>query len=166
MQPRSPTLLTLAALAAAIALSAALALPPLPATAAQTSAAATDSGKPAGANSASGMMARVEKRIATLHAQLKITPAQEAQWQQFADVMRDNAQKMAQDAAARAQKYQSLNAVDNLKSYAEIAVEHGQNVQRLAAAFERLYNSLSPEQQKLADGVFRGRVAQRMQHQR
>jgi hypothetical protein len=109
------------------------------------------------------MMARVEQRITTLHGQLQITAAEEPQWQQFAQVMRENAQKMEQAATGRAEKFRSLNATENMKSYAEIAVEHGQNVQRLAVAFEGVYNVMSPEQKKVADEVFRNRAEQRRQ---
>jgi len=129
-----------------------------------TLAHAADAGAPPAPASAvkapSGMMQRVEQRIAQLHAQLKITAAQEAQWQQFANVMRENAQKMDQSAAQRADKFGSLNAADNMKSYADMAVEHGRNVQRLAETFESLYNAMSPDQKKLADEVFRARAAQ------
>jgi hypothetical protein len=110
-------------------------------------------------------MARVEQRIATLHAQPQITAAEEPQWQEFAKVMRANAQKMEENASKRAAKFQSLNAVENMKSYADMAVEHGQNVQRLAAAFEIVYNVMSLDQRKLADTVFRERAEQRQQHQ-
>jgi hypothetical protein len=112
------------------------------------------------------MMARVEQRIATLHAQLQITAAEEPQWQEFARVMRANAQKMEESASKRAAKFQSLSAVENIKSYADMAVEHGQNVQRLAVAFESVYNVMSPDQKKMADTVFRERAEQRQRRHR
>jgi hypothetical protein len=112
------------------------------------------------------MMVRVEQRVAILRAQLKITATEEAQWQQFATVMRDNAQKMDQAAAERAKMFRSLNAVENLKSYGAMAVDHGQNVQKLVQAFETLYNIMPPEQKKLADEVFRSREEQRQQRRR
>jgi protein CpxP len=36
---------------------------------------------------------RVERRIKELHTQLRITPAEEPQWNQFAQVMRENARE-------------------------------------------------------------------------
>lgn len=66
----------------------------------------------------------------------------------------------------RAAKFQSLNAAENMKSYADMAVEHSQNVQRLAAAFESVYNVMSLDQKKLADAVFRERAEQRQQRHR
>src|ERR1700759_2603826 len=45
---------------------------------------------------------RVENRIKELHAQLHITPAEEPQWNQFAEVMRENAREMDQTLMQRA----------------------------------------------------------------
>ena len=146
----------LALLAATLASPAATALHAAPAGAAET----------ASAPAADAMMARVEQRIATLHAQLQITAAEEPQWQQFAVVMRENAQKMEQNAAKRAETFRSLNAVENMKSYAEMAAEHGQNMQRLATVFESVYNVLSPAQKKIADEVFQNRAMRRQQRHR
>ena len=39
---------------------------------------------------------RVERRIKELHSQLQITPAEEPQWNEFAQVMRENARDMDQ----------------------------------------------------------------------
>ena len=166
MKPRLMTRIAPGLLVATLAFPAAVEFQTPLASAAETGAAAPGNGRP-GAPAVDPMMARVEQRIATLHTQLRITAAEEPQWQQFAKVMQENAQKMEQNAAARAEKFRSLNAVENMKSYAEIAVEHGQNVQRLAAAFESLYDLMPPEQKKIADEVFRRRAEERQQrHQR
>jgi protein CpxP len=98
---------------------------------------------------------RVEQRIADLHARLHITPDQQAQWDKFAQVMRDNAQKMHQTVEDRATKIKSMNASDNMLSYAQIATQHAQDLQNLAAAFQPLYTSLSKDQQQTADAMFR-----------
>ncbi|MBN9562765.1 MAG: Spy/CpxP family protein refolding chaperone [Alphaproteobacteria bacterium] len=98
---------------------------------------------------------RVEKRITNLHARLKITPAQEQQWNQFAQVMRDNAKQMDQDYQQRSQRVQEMSALDNMQSYAKLAEAHAQDVQKLVPAFEALYNSMSAEQKHTADQVFR-----------
>ena len=42
------------------------------------------------------MEERVENHIKQLHAQLQITPAEQPQWDQFAQVMRENARDMDQ----------------------------------------------------------------------
>lgn len=99
--------------------------------------------------------ARVEERIAYLHAQLKITPAQEAQWKTFADVMRANGQNMGRLYRQRAQAEQTQSALDNMKQYALLAQAHADDMKQLVDAFEPLYDSMSPEQKKVADTTFR-----------
>jgi periplasmic protein CpxP/Spy len=99
---------------------------------------------------------RVENRIKELHAQLHITPAEEPQWNQFAEVMRENAREMDQTLTQRAQQFSTMNAVQNLQSYAQLAEAHAQRVQKLVPAFENLYNAMPEQQRQLADQVFRG----------
>jgi protein CpxP len=97
--------------------------------------------------------ARVEERIASLHAQLKITPAQETQWAQFAGVMRENGQTMDKLYRQRMSSAK-LSALDDMKQYAEIAEAHADGTKKLVSAFEPLYSSFSPEQKQLADAAF------------
>ena len=59
--------------------------------------------------------------------------------------MRDNAQHMRQTADDRAAKIKTMNASENMLSYAQIAMQHAQNVQKSASAFQPLYASLSPD---------------------
>ena len=99
---------------------------------------------------------RVERHITRLHTQLQITPAQQAQWDQFAQVMRDNAQNMNQTIEERGTGFASMNAAENMQSYAKIAQQHADDTQKLATAFQALYASLSDDQKKNADTVFRG----------
>lgn len=110
---------------------------------------------PANADQPGRREARVEQRIADLHSRLQITPAQQSQWDQFAKVMRDNAQSMDQIFGQRSGRIQQMSAVDNMQSYAQIAEAHAQDVQKLVPAFESLYNSMSPDQKRTADQVFR-----------
>jgi periplasmic protein CpxP/Spy len=102
--------------------------------------------------------ARVEERIAYLHKQLKITPAQDAQWKTFADVMRANGENMGRLYRQRAQAAQTQSALDNMKQYALLAQAHADDMKQLVDAFEPLYNSMSPEQKKLTDTTFRERA--------
>ncbi len=97
---------------------------------------------------------RVEKRIAELHAQLHITPAEQPQWDQFAQTMRDNAHQMDQAFTQRAQQYPTMTALQNMQSYEQIAELHAQQLQKLVPAFEGLYNVMAEPQQKIADTVF------------
>jgi len=113
---------------------------------------------PASAPAAAGAQAskhqrNVEDRIAYLHSQLKITPAQDPQWSTFADVMRSNAQTEG-DLFKQRQEAGPQSAIDDMKQYAAIAQAHADGVKKLIDAFEPLYNSFSPDQKKLADETF------------
>jgi protein CpxP len=102
--------------------------------------------------------ARVEERIAYLHAQLKITPAQETQWTQFAGVMRENGQTMDKLYRQRMSGAKQ-SALDDMKQYAQIAQAHADGTKKLVGAFEPLYGNFSPEQKQLADTAFRTALA-------
>jgi periplasmic protein CpxP/Spy len=96
----------------------------------------------------------VDGRIAFLKAELKITPAQEGQWQQFAAVMRQNAQSLDQEIAnARQHRGTTENAVGHMEMRAQFAKVRADNEARLANAFRPLYSSLSPEQQQVANNL-------------
>lgn len=97
----------------------------------------------------------VEQRISDLHAQLKITAAQEAQWAPFAQVMRDNAVAIDQAYQRRVQALPTMSAADDVKSYAEISAEHAQELQKMVPVFQALYDSMPDSQKHLADQVFR-----------
>ncbi|CAE6770993.1 hypothetical protein R75461_06619 [Paraburkholderia nemoris] len=122
---------------------------------AQTSApASAPTGTPASAPAAkAGHERNVEDRIAYLHTQLKITSAQESQWNAFADVMRGNGETMGQLFQQR-KANTNLSAIDDMKQYATIAQAHADGMKKLVDAFDPLYSSFSPEQKKLADVTF------------
>ncbi|MBU6486839.1 MAG: Spy/CpxP family protein refolding chaperone [Burkholderiales bacterium] len=124
---------------------------PAAASAAQPSA----SSGPAADARAAKREAHVEERIAYLHTQLKITPAQETQWKAFADVMRANGQNMGRLYRQRMQAEATQSALDNMKQYALLAQAHADDMKQLVDAFGPLYDSMSPEQKKLADTTFR-----------
>ena len=107
---------------------------------------------------------RVEQRIKELHAQLRITPAEHPQWDQFAQVMRENARDMDQAYIHRAEQFHSMNAVQNMQSYEQIAEEHAQHVQKLVPAFQNLYDAMPDQQKQLADQVFRAKFERHVQH--
>jgi protein CpxP len=101
----------------------------------------------------------VERRIADLHGKLHITAQQSQQWDQFTQVMRDNAREMDGIYQQRAEQLGSMSAVDNMQSYAQIEQQRAQEVQKLVPAFQTLYASLSDQQKKTADQVFRNQAA-------
>ena len=111
------------------------------------------SGSP-GAKQKASKIDRTESRIKELHSKLKITEAQEEQWNKLVQVMRDNAAAIEPLIKAREEKGTALNAVDDLKSYSKITDEHAAGLQKFISAFEPLYASMSDEQKKSADTIF------------
>jgi periplasmic protein CpxP/Spy len=105
------------------------------------------------------MEERVENHIKQLYAQLHITPAEQPQWDQFAQVMRENARDMDQTFMQRAQQYPTMNAMQNMQSYEKMAEAHVQHLQKLVPAFDNLYNAMPEQQKKLTDQVFRANAA-------
>lgn len=103
----------------------------------------------------------VTKRLNAMHAELGITAAQSAQWDAFAQTMRDSAANTDAAYKGRADKIATLNADEAMKSYADLAQLHAENTQKLAAAFSTLYASFSDEQKQNADVMFRNQRAQR-----
>ena len=61
---------------------------------------------------------------------------------------------------ARSAHMTAMNAVDDLKSYSEIAEAHADGLKKFIPAFEPLYVSMSDTQKKNADALFHhhGRV--------
>jgi protein CpxP len=98
---------------------------------------------------------RVEARIKDMHAKLKITAAQEDQWKQVVEVMRDNANTIEPLIKERAKNAKTRNAIDDLKSYAEITDAHAEGIKKFTPVFETLYVSMSDAQKKEADTLFR-----------
>jgi hypothetical protein len=99
----------------------------------------------------------IEGRIAYLKTELKITPAQEPQWDKVAQVMRQNATERRQgferiraERDGNAQR-QPPNALQRLEGEARIAALHAQQADRFLAAFRPLYDGMSDAQKKSAD---------------
>jgi len=103
----------------------------------------------------------VEERITELHSQLNITDQQTKQWDAFAQTMRDNAKKTDGAFRDRASKLSGMNADDAMKSYAALAQQHAENMQKLSSAFSDLYAVLSPEQKQVADAMYRNEQAKK-----
>lgn len=102
----------------------------------------------------------VDQRIHDLQDQLGITPAQMPQWNAFAQAMRENAVSTNQLFHQRASAVASMNALQNMQSYAQVVRAYSDDTERLAAAFATLYNSLSDQQKQKLDALFRREAAQ------
>jgi hypothetical protein len=125
---------------------------PAPAT---TAAATTVASAAASAQLSPAARAVIEERIAKLRTELGITPTQMPLWSAFAQAMLDNAAATNGLFAERAVAVKTMNAVENMHSYAQIARAYADNTERLATAFDSLYASLSDVQKRAADMLFR-----------
>jgi protein CpxP len=94
-----------------------------------------------------------ERRLADLHGKLKITASEQAQWDDFAATMRQNAVETDELVAQREQAT-GATALESMQSYAKFAQSNADNVQRLLPKFEALYNAMTPDQKKTADEIF------------
>ena len=99
---------------------------------------------------------RVADQIKELHDKLHITTAQEKQWEEVADAMRETAKEVRTKLTERADKVKtaSLTAVDELHAYQDLQQVQYDGVKRLVGPFETLYASMSSDQKKNADEVF------------
>jgi len=100
----------------------------------------------------------VEKRIKELHEKLHITAAQQTQWDNLVQVMRDNAKMMIDLQKQRAQNAKEMNAVEAVKSYQQVIEAHEAGMNKFVPAFQALYDSMSDSQKKIADEMFENRV--------
>jgi hypothetical protein len=123
---------------------------------AQTAAAPTPADASTHHHAARRMMKSetVEQRVATMHASLKITPAQEAQWMPVAQAMRDNEAAMQKLVAETNAKPHPLNAVDDLRTYERFTQAHVSGLKNVISSFEILYSAMPASQQAVADQVF------------
>jgi len=102
---------------------------------------------------------RVEARLAYVKTALKITEAQQPQWDAYAGYARKSAQEMEQrwksmhSGASGHHGHERANAIERLE---KAQSRHAETVTRLGqflAVLKPLYTALSPEQQKVADVV-------------
>ncbi len=98
---------------------------------------------------------RTDARIKDLEMALKITPAQQESWTALTQVMKDNAKTLEDLIKARADKSKNMNAVEDLKSYLRFSETNVEGLKKFIPAFETLYNSMSDEQKKNADALFK-----------
>jgi hypothetical protein len=97
---------------------------------------------------------RVEARLAYLKTALKITDAQEAQWNTFADTLRSHAKASDERMKARHAQRAQLNAIERMERRQARMAQASQRLAERLAAVKPLYAALSPEQQQVADELF------------
>ena len=100
-------------------------------------------------------MERTEARITDLQKALNITPAQQELWKTLTQIMKDNAKTLEDLIKERANKSKNMNAVEDLKSFSRLSEAQVEGMKSFIPAFEALYNSMSDEQKKNADVLFK-----------
>ena len=105
---------------------------------------------------------RVEARLAYIKTALKITDAQNPQWEAFANVLRkqarDRDQRMAGFRAKREQGAQrperrNVSAIDRMEFMQKRMAERSTRLSEVITAAKPLYATLSPEQKQVADAM-------------
>jgi hypothetical protein len=101
----------------------------------------------------------MEARLAYLRTALKITDAQQAQWDTFANVLRKHArdmdQRFEQRRAEGAQRRdaRTVTAIERLERAQQRTAQRAERMNEVIAAAKPLYNAFSPEQKQIADGM-------------
>jgi hypothetical protein len=104
-----------------------------------------------------GMMsADVEGRIASLKTELKITDAQTAQWNRFADALRATAKSMNGMFEQMMQTGAAATLPARLDRHEKMMSAHLNSLKTLKDAAEPLYAALSDDQKKIADRLMVG----------
>jgi predicted lipid-binding transport protein (Tim44 family) len=99
----------------------------------------------------------VEGRLAFLKTELKITPAQQPQWDKFAEAFRSvakNAQSMMQQMMQGGGSAHPAKAPDLFARYETMLTTRLDAVRSVKSVFDPLYATLNEEQRKIADEVF------------
>jgi periplasmic protein CpxP/Spy len=108
--------------------------------------------------------AQIDAHLKQLHTQLKITAAEEQQWNSFAQIVRDNEHQISGLLEQRRQNAKTMSALDNLTSYQQITQAHADGLAKLVPAFDQLYSKMPDAQKKVADNVFNQRIERRTAH--
>jgi hypothetical protein len=110
-----------------------------------------------------GMMCRayerVEGQLAYLKTELRITAAQEPQWNVFADVFRANKERQYQScriAQEQSRSMMSASLPESMKIKEAQLSEQLEALRGFDAALQPLYASLTKEQKKTADEILKG----------
>jgi hypothetical protein len=102
---------------------------------------------------------QTEAQIKQLQGALNITEAQEELWKNLTQVMRENAKDMdalsEAHAKERAEGTKTMNAVEHMKLHSQITEAHLGQLKKLIPPFEAFYSSMSDEQKKTTDTIFR-----------
>jgi Spy/CpxP family protein refolding chaperone len=98
-------------------------------------------------------VAKVEKRLADLKGELKITPDQEAVWAAYAEKIRSNV-KAIKDRMDAAMHDQPQTAPERFDRHIELMRARLASFENMDEALKQLYAALTPEQKAAADRHF------------
>ncbi len=107
---------------------------------------------------------RVEARLAYVKTALRITDAQQPQWDAYANLVRQNVQEMEQRFLSRRSgepgraRHQRPNAIERLERAQSFHAEAITRINQLLAVEKPLYAALSPAQQEVANVVLNPRI--------
>ena len=107
---------------------------------------------------------RIDARLAYLKTALKITPAQETQWNALADVLRAHATTMDKDIQARRAarndqpaSSQRPTAIERLEQRQKVLSTAAARMDEVVAAAKPLYAAFSNDQKQTADELLNHR---------
>jgi periplasmic protein CpxP/Spy len=105
------------------------------------------------------MQQSARRRLAQLHERLAITPNEEPAWSSFARTSMENARRIDDMFRERAERVSTMDAAQNLRSWANIQTAESQDFQQLVPTFDTLYQALTPQQRQMADNLVRNSSA-------
>ncbi len=103
----------------------------------------------------------VDGRLAYLKAELKITEAQMAQWNVFADAFRASGQKVVKHCGMMKEhgdKMMSATLPERLDMMEQHLTTHLESLRAIKTAAQQLYSVLNDEQKKTADQMIKGHM--------
>ena len=121
---------------------------------------------------------RIEARLAYIKTALKITDAQQSQWDSFANVLRGQARDMDKRMQERRAQYAqrtpgaqrpdrpNVTAIERLERTQQRMTVRATRLNEVLAAAKPLYAALSPEQKQVADQMIARGERSRSQHRR
>jgi hypothetical protein len=96
-----------------------------------------------------------EARIKQLQDALIITADQEVLWNNLTQVMRENAKSQDDLTKDRAENSKIMNSVERMKYHSQTTEAHLEQLKKVIPPFEALYTSMSDDQKKITDAIFR-----------
>ena len=94
---------------------------------------------------------RLERRLAFLHSQLRITAAQEPSWVAFANVLREERDRARDKNSAERDRFRDASVVERLEDRQRMLADRTADLDRVVRALRPLYASFSEDQRRTAD---------------